>query len=87
MYPMDLTGPDGVPDGLNDVEIGLFMDPNYDPPNDLQPQQIEPCQSIWFGLSFHILQPYPECTTTNFKFKLRALNYNHEVCDAEEPVG
>jgi hypothetical protein len=81
MYPFDMDG-----DGLDDIEIGFFMDPDYIPPNPDQPQQIDPCQTITFGLSFHILQPYPECTTTTFEFKLRALNYNHEVCDLDDPT-
>jgi hypothetical protein len=82
MYPFDLNG-----DGDDDVEIGFFMDPDYVPPKPEQPQQIDPCHSIWFGLSFHILQPYPQCTETTFKFKLRALNYNHEICDFDDPDG
>jgi hypothetical protein len=85
MYSFDIGGPMDVPDGLLDIEIGFFMDPQYVPPNPDQPQQIDPCQTIMFGLSFHILQPYPQCTTTTFKFKIRALNYNHEVCDLDDP--
>jgi hypothetical protein len=80
MYAFDLTG-----DNLSDIEIGFFM--NFTPTNPNQPQQIDPCQQLEYGLSFHILQPYPECTTTTFKFKIRALNYNWEVCDFDDPDG
>jgi hypothetical protein len=87
MYQFDLCGPNYAPDGINDIEIGFFMDPDYVPPNPDQPQQIDPCHTIWFGLSFHILQPWPECHECSFKFKLRALNYNWEICNFDDPDG
>jgi hypothetical protein len=87
MYAFDLGGPNDVPDGLDDIEIGFFLHPDYVPPVTEQPQQIDPCHTVPFGLSFHILQEMPQCHTIKFRFKLRALNYNHLICDIDDPDG
>lgn len=62
MYMIDLNG-----DGCYDIEIGLFG------PAD---QQIDPCQQKTYGLSFHILQCYPQCTTRTFEVKIFGVQWN-----------
>jgi hypothetical protein len=86
MYSFDLGGPNDVPDGFDDIEIGFFKG-DWIPTHPEQPQQIDPCDSLEFGLSFHILQEMPQCHKIEFRFKIRALNYNHLVCDADDPDG
>ena len=63
MYAIDLNN-----DLCPDIEIGLFTT--------AEDQQIDPCETDTYGLSFHILQCYPECTTLNFEFKMLGVQWN-----------
>jgi hypothetical protein len=63
MYAIDLNG-----DGCDDIEIGLFTT--------AEDQQIDPCETDEYGLSFHILQCYPQCTTLHFEFKMLGVQWN-----------
>jgi hypothetical protein len=65
IYQFDLY-PD--PDDCPDIEMGLFRT--------APDMQIDPCERDEYGISFHILQCYPECTTTQFEFKIFGVQWN-----------
>jgi hypothetical protein len=71
MYKFDLDG-----DGVDDTEIGVFNESELTGP---QPKQIDPCETKVYGLSFHILQEFPQCETHTFKFKIRAWQWNWPI--------
>ena len=73
MYPIDLNG-DKVPD----IEIGLFCR--------AKDQQIDPCEKDEYGVSFHILQDYPPCTTLTFELKLYGVQWNWPVIPPYTPT-
>jgi hypothetical protein len=67
MYSFDLYQDDDPQCG-DDIEMGLFRN--------APDEQIDPCEQDEYGISFHILQCYPECTTTNFEFKIFGVQWN-----------
>jgi hypothetical protein len=73
MYSIDLND-----DGEADIEIGLFR-----MADDVQ---LDPCDRDLYGVSFHILQPYPQCTTLNFELKLYGVQWNWPIIPPYEPT-
>jgi hypothetical protein len=73
MYPFDLNG-----DGCDDIEIGLFCLE--------EDQQIDPCDRDVYGVSFHILQCYPQCTTLTFELKIFGVQWNWPVLPDGTPL-
>jgi hypothetical protein len=68
-------------DSINepDIELGLFAGDGVDP-------QIDPCDRDLYGVSFHILQPYPQCTTLNFELKIYGVQWNWPVIPPYTPT-
>jgi hypothetical protein len=61
-----------------DIEMCLFRDA-ADP-------QLDPCDRDLYGVGFHILQPYPQCTTLNFELKLYGVQWNWPVIPPYTPT-
>jgi hypothetical protein len=74
MEAIDLNG-----DGAADIEIGLFRGDGVD-------DQIDPCERDLYGVSFHILQPYPQCTTLHFELKIYGVQWNWPVIPPGTPT-
>jgi hypothetical protein len=69
MYKLDIYD-DG--NAVPVVEIGLFRGIGVD-------EQIDPCDEDEYGVSFHILQEYPQCTTLEFELKIYGVQWNWPI--------
>lgn len=70
---IDLDG-----DGNYDIEICLCR--YADDP------QLDPCDRDLYGIGFHILQPYPQCHTFHFEFKLYGVQWNWPIIPPYTPT-
>jgi hypothetical protein len=75
MYKIDLYD-----DGINEpvIEMGLCR---Y-----AEDEQLDPCDRDKYGVGFHILQEYPQCTTLTFELKIYGVQWNWPVIPPYEPT-
>lgn len=68
IYSLDLTGPDGEPDGLPDLDLHL---------TDIElKQQIDPSQVVLMDLEMHLKQGAPANSTFSFELLLQLAQWN-----------
>jgi hypothetical protein len=75
VYQIDLND-----DADNDPDIEMCLFRLADDP------QLDPCDRDLYGVGFHILQPYPQCTTLEFELKLYGVQWNWPVIPPYLPV-
>jgi hypothetical protein len=63
---------------LPDIEICLFRL--------AADEQIDECDRDLYGVGFHILQPYPQCTTLTFELKLYGVQWNWPIIPPYTPT-